>query len=273
MSDIFSRKRVNRVDYIPAFEAESSFLQSRFLTAQVSENQTRFITEVDTLYESCVDIITDLFDLSAEIYRATNRDRYARAIAAKKETLDDSFDISHVSNKFPKIQQSPWLERRLGQAITRRRYFFRYCKAHVEERSEAAAFEVETVVPAKSPHQKIPSGASFAQKVASKVVSVAGPTSTKLSKATTFEPSKFKSADQKTDESDDAASVTSFATSLADIDGSYRLKIPLMPPEAAGGRHFQCPYCWSIQKCKKARSWKYVRLDFLHFSFMSTGIL
>lgn len=222
----------------------------------MSEDQPRFITEIDTLYESCVDIITDLFDLSADIYQATNRDRYARAIAAKKETLDESFDISHVSNKFPKIQQSPWLERRLGQAITRRRYFFRYCKAHVEERSEAAALEVEPVVPAQSSNQKLSSAANFAQKIASNVISVAGPTSTRLSKATTFEPSKFRSPEQKADESDDVASVTSFATSLADIDGSYRLKIPPVPPAAIGGRRFQCPYCWSIQQCKKERSWK-----------------
>ena len=192
MSEIFSRKRVNRVDYVPAFDTESSFLESRFLTAQVSEDQPRFITEIDTLYESCVDIITDLFDLSADIYQATNRDRYARAIAAKKETLDETFDISHVSNKFPKLQQSPWLERRLGQAITRRRYFFRYCKSHVEERTEAAASEFETIVPAQSSEQKVSGAASLAQKIASNVISIAGPASTKLSKATTFEPSKFK---------------------------------------------------------------------------------
>lgn len=256
MSEIFSRKRVNRVDHVPAFDTESSFLESRFLTAQVSEDQPRFITEIDTLYESCVDIITDLFDLSADIYQATNRDRYARAIAAKKETLDETFDISHVSNKFPKLQQSPWLERRLGQAITRRRYFFRYCKFHVEERIEAAASEIETIVPAQSSEQKVSGAASLAQKIASNVISVAGPASTKLSKATTFEPSKFKFPGQKADESDDVASVTSFATSLADVDGNYRLKMPSMPSTAIGGRPFQCPYFWSIQQCKKQRSWK-----------------
>ena len=256
MSDIFSRKRLNRVDYVPAFDMESSFLESRFLSAQVSEDQPRYITEIDTLYESCVDIITDLFDLSADIYQATNRDRYARAIAAKKETLDETFDISHVSNKFPKIQQSPWLESRMGQAITRRRYFFRYCKAHVEERSEAAAFEVEAAVPAQSSNQKLSGAASFAQKIASNVISVAGPTSTRLSKATTFEPSKFKTLEQKADESDDVASVTSFATSLADIDGNYKLKMPSMPLAAVGGRGFQCPYCCGIQQCKNERSWK-----------------
>ena len=256
MSDIFSRKKVNRVDYVPAFDTESSFLESRFLSAHVSEDQPRLITEIDTLYESCVDIITDLFDLSADIYRATNRDRYARAIAAKKETLDETFDISHVSNKFQKIQQSPWLECRLGQAITRRRYFLRYCKDHITERSEAAPFEVEAVLPAQSSNQKLSGAASIAQKIASNVTNVAGPTSTRLSKATTFEPSKFKSLDQKAEESDDVASVTSFATSLADIDGNYRLKMPSMPPAAFGGRGFQCPYCWSIQQCKNERSWK-----------------
>ena len=257
MRAIITGRTPNRVDDGPALDAAIDFFyhdSDRSTTQKLKEASSQ-VTEIDTLFEFCADSITNLFELSSNIQQATTRDRYARAMAAKGDMLEESFDISHVGNKFPKLAQTPWLEKRLGQAITRRRYFFRYCRTHSSERSRAAALETQVDVP-EPPKQESSNKKNFAQQAASNIISIAAQSSAKLSKATTFEPSRFRPPEEKANNSDDALSVTSFATSLADVDGRYRLKLPSMPATAVGGRPFQCPYCWTIQECKRERSWK-----------------
>ena len=99
---------------------------------------------------------------------------------------------------------------------------------------------------------------SLVQKITSNIRSVAAPSSSQLTKATTFEPSKFMVPDARVDNvtDDDAVSVTSFATSLADVDDHHHLKVPPMPASALGGKPFECPCCKSIQDCKRYKSWK-----------------
>lgn len=257
MSAIITGRRPNREDDGPSLDRATLFeyRDSQHSSGPEFKARSSPITEIDTLFEFCADTITNLFELSANIQQATTRDRYARAMAAKGDVLEESFDISHVGNKFPKLAQTPWLENRLGQAITRRRYFFRYCRAHSSERSQAAALETQTSVP-EPPRQESSTKKNFAQQAASNIISRAAQSTAKLSKATTFEPSKFKPPEDKANNSDDALSVTSFATSLADVDGHHRLKLPSLPASAVGGKPFQCPYCWTIQECKRGRSWK-----------------
>ncbi|KAJ4328816.1 hypothetical protein N0V84_000603 [Fusarium piperis] len=42
------------------------------------------------------------------------------------ESLENSPDITHVKDKFPKVKDEPWLAQRLGNGITRRRMIFRH---------------------------------------------------------------------------------------------------------------------------------------------------
>lgn len=76
------------------------------------------------------DIITSLFKVSMLVKKATTRDRYAKAASAEEAAFLAEFDIRHVADKYPKLRTQPWLLQRLGNAITQRRQFLRYCRNH-----------------------------------------------------------------------------------------------------------------------------------------------
>jgi len=90
------------------------------------------VTELDEIFQSLADSISSLFKISLLIRSATPRDRYAKAATSVKQPFDDTFDISHVGHKHPKleIKENQWLRNRLGQAITRRRQYLKYCREH-----------------------------------------------------------------------------------------------------------------------------------------------
>jgi hypothetical protein len=86
--------------------------------------------ELSELNLSVGDIITSLFKVSMLVKKATTRDRYAKAASAKEAAFLVEFDIRHVADKYPKLRTQPWLLERLGNAITQRRQFLRYCRNH-----------------------------------------------------------------------------------------------------------------------------------------------
>jgi len=86
--------------------------------------------ELSELNLSVGDIVTSLFKVSMLVKKATTRDRYAKAASAKEAAFLAEFDIRHVADKYPKLRTQPWLLQRLGNAITQRRQFLRYCRNH-----------------------------------------------------------------------------------------------------------------------------------------------
>lgn len=97
-----------------------------------TEEDGQEITELDEIFQSLADSVSSLFKISLLIRSATPRDRYAKAAASGKQPFDDSFDISHCGHKHPKLEEkeNQWLRNRLGQAITQRRQFLKYCRDH-----------------------------------------------------------------------------------------------------------------------------------------------
>ena len=180
-----------------------------------------------------------MFRVSVLIRNATPRDRYARA-EKRGEPLDPHFDISHVGQKFPIIHRTVWLERRLGEAITRRRRFLGYCRKHHDALAsrEEVIKSTEEADEVEYDESKSKGRSTFAPTAASTLV---------LSRL------KNTSTDALVDE---AKSQTSYATSVGDDQGDNALRVPNIPVEAADGQHFECPYCWSIQKFETRNSWK-----------------
>lgn len=99
---------------------------------EISESDDDFESsdELSELNLSVNDIITSLFKVSMLVKKATTRDRYAKAASAKEAAFLAEFDIRHVADKYPKLRTQPWLLERLGNAITQRRQFLRYCRNH-----------------------------------------------------------------------------------------------------------------------------------------------
>jgi hypothetical protein len=95
-----------------------------------SDDDSESSDELSELNLSVGDIITSLFKVSMLVKKATTRDRYAKAASAKEAAFLAEFDIRHVADKYPKLRTQPWLLQRLGNAITQRRQFLRYCRNH-----------------------------------------------------------------------------------------------------------------------------------------------
>lgn len=112
-----------------------------------SEDDLEASDELSELNLSVGDIITSLFKVSMLVKKATTRDRYAKAASAKDAAFLTEFDIRHVVDKYPKLRAQPWLLERLGNAITQRRQFLRYCRNHknrIAHVSISVIFHAET---------------------------------------------------------------------------------------------------------------------------------
>jgi hypothetical protein len=116
-----------------------------------SEDDLESSDELSELNLSVGDIITSLFKVSMLVKKATTRDRYAKAASAKEAAFLAEFDIRHVADKYPKLRTQPWLLERLGNAITQRRQFLRYCRNH---KHRIAHVSISSFFP-RNPNQRI----------------------------------------------------------------------------------------------------------------------
>lgn len=61
--------------------------------------------------------------------RSSNQDKEQAPNPDSFEPHESSPDITHVMDKFPKVEDEAWLAQRLGNAITKRRMIIRYRQA------------------------------------------------------------------------------------------------------------------------------------------------
>lgn len=255
MCSIVSGKRPNRVNFPPEIDEE-------YLTPEgISKNEDSIpsnsvpTSELQELFESAAETITSLFKLSIVIRNATFRDRYARAMAATKEPLIDSFDISHVGDKFPRLRRTPWLEKRLGKAITQRRQYLKYCQEHHDRLAGDIEHHGENRYPSreKSPSRMLNRKMQQPSEERKSGMITKPPSTLNSTAASTIAATLLNGRD---DLSDEDRSLTSYATSLGEDSGDHKLRVPPLPEEATKGRPFQCRYCWGIQLLKDERSWR-----------------
>ena len=224
-------------------------------------DDTETQSEIQELFKSCADAVSCLLRLSIAIRKATTRDRYAKAAEARGDPFIEIPDLLHVGQKFPKLKNTPWLENRLGRAITRRRQFLRYCRTHKEKLAEGTLLEVsKPKAPEIDTRLSQPDRARFLdranepqQKSEFKI-----PTILASTKATTLAIPTEGMIPEPPEESDTS---TVLSSSLGDGSAVDGLQVPLIPADAAAGLEFECPLCWTIQtfKRKASRCWRYAR--------------
>ena len=222
--------------------------------------ETEHLSEIQELFQTAQDTISCLFRLSVAIRAATNEDRYAKSMRKRDNPYDECFDIAHVGHKFPKLRETPWLEARLGRAITRRREFIRYSKDHSLNLARGAERSVNEPITAGGINATNTTNEEpvILRDVASRSQQ---PQSTLGStEASAFDPIKFRQIDA-TETVEEEASESSYASTEITAENEGHLKIPPIPEQGEGGREFFCPYCSTARsykgKSKKCRKyWK-----------------
>lgn len=214
-------------------------------------------SESSKLFKYCIEFVTNLYDLSLLIQRSTNRDRYSKALSSGGDPFNEQPDILHVEHKFPKLQRSPWLAERLGVAAARRRHYLRYCRTHHEDDES-----VRTSLVKREPKpatdlersKRAPSRPPLLAQTTHIQTSRPSQVETETSKATTFMMPNFEDLEQGDEPELDEQSLGSYATTIGESSNTD-FHVPLMP-EGAGTGPFLCPYCHTIQQCKRRRVWK-----------------
>ncbi|KAI0116546.1 hypothetical protein GGR51DRAFT_501709 [Nemania sp. FL0031] len=197
----------------------------------VKPRDTEPIIETKELCLGISSSISHLFSLSILIRRQRPKGRLPNL--QNFVPLEDSADITYVRDKFPKLTESPWLSRRLGNAITLRRETIRYRQVH---RQGLAA----------------PSGSEDTADNRTEIV------------ATTFAESESGQNQEVSNATDNASvftSATSFMSSYSELDGSSP-RIPDLSDMVLDGvplqymEPFECPYCRTIQNVANRLEWK-----------------
>ena len=206
------------------------------------------------------DTVTSLMKTSIIIRDATPRDRYVQARISTKSPFIDSFDISHVAHKFPKLDldERQWLKERLGKAVTQRRQYLKYCRDHhnrFQELEEKEAPHLDGLMGAGHISESDRKPDSHADKtVKSLPVSAFARTD-----ASTLQTSKLKPLEEvsseATENASDTVSRTSYATSVYDSEDESKIHPPRLK-EITNTFPFECPFCWSLQEFSSERLWR-----------------
>jgi hypothetical protein len=220
-----------------------------FRQANVTQMSTK--SEIQELFGSASDRISQLFRLSTIIRSASTRDRYARAAASDAEPFNDHYDKAHVQHKFQKLNdaENEWLAIRLGKATTWRRQYLRYAREH-QEKLSAPKYDLDT---AEEPTKledltSQPKAIAQALLAPSVVPSQMAPTTASTLIATNIDIPQAQP--------EDTQSQISFATTVNE-NGMPNINQIMSLETASGGlEDFVCPFCGTFQRHKKESSWR-----------------
>ncbi|KAG8528975.1 uncharacterized protein KY384_006664 [Bacidia gigantensis] len=228
--------------------------------SELSEESNFLTSELEQLHLAISEAITSLYKLSISIRKPTPRDRYAKAAALVP--LNPIYDIGHVYEKCPQMRASPWLFEKLGRANTKRREILRYREKHHEKLARGTkqieyddADQAPRLTPQSDVNIRKPSPNPVPTAEQGESVGFSQLASTK---ATTF----IARPEQELElEIETGRSETSYVTSIADDSTEGRRQVPEAPSESAGGKPFECPYCYTIQSVRHAKHWSQQQAD------------
>ena len=251
---IASGARVNRQAASPEDDEEEDEFDGLDDISNSSETtgEPSKLSEAQEIFESAKETITSLFRLSIIIRKASPRDRFAKALAARQNPFNEQFDISHVGHKFPllEIKENQWLKERLGRAITQRRQFLRYAHKH---RNKIGKEPNDVWAPEDQEDSKEKLWGDEDQKSKTALTNRSGAASTLApTNASTLLPSALEKMEE--DFYDDM-SQTSYAMSMGDDIDDGKLHLPQLADVAKEESPFECPLCWTIQDLKES-SWR-----------------
>ena len=221
----------------------SGRMPNRVSSTEIDES-FETLYEIHELFETCQDYMTCIFRISSAIPTITSSERYELLayLALQREDQDDQLlDIAFVQQKFPKLRATPWLEKRLGLAVTIRREFVRGSKElHIPILSDIHVGSQVFVPPEERKFNEnkqlavLFSEAHCSREARSCSTYDESTTPDIAGLAISGEPneSKFPDAPQGISESISETAEASLS--------------PLFPKEGAEGAQFYCPYCWAI---------------------------
>ncbi|GAB7362415.1 hypothetical protein MBLNU230_g2738t1 [Neophaeotheca triangularis] len=203
-------------------------------------------SELSELWLLADDNITSLMKISVIVRQSSaGHDRFelAKRAAARHSPLLSFYDIEHVRMKFPKLEGSPKLLRKLGEAITQRRQYLAYARDH----GARLAYNKPAMGDEPVPIQEGASTVMYRPTLAS-------------TKATTLLPQDIEvSRLQQLDHFDDGvSSVSSIETGPGAEDRSREIQVVPLESLSPEGEPFACPYCSGMVMFKKQKTWRYV---------------
>jgi tetratricopeptide (TPR) repeat protein len=214
-----------------------------------ADEKSHQLSEAGELFKSVKDTITGLFRISIIIRKASPRDRFAKALAARQEPFDDRFDVDHVSHKFPmlRIKEKEWFKERAGKANTQRRKYLRYARDHRDKlaREPKDLWQPEDIGPSTI---LLPALSQAGKTNLTKPTSTLAPTA-----ASTLFPERIAI---EVEDSQDNQSRTSYAVSLGEDDDESHLRLPSLTEVSKDATTFECPLCWTIQDIQRDSIWR-----------------
>lgn len=209
------------------------------LANYLSQNNLLGETTVDEHLEDIKHAVDRLLRLAVLIRSPNPHDHFSSRYGTYIVESSKPFDISHVREKFPGLNEE--LASRLGRSLSIRRQYFLYREEHFNRLADGLITGVE--VEAENPN------------LDEQATTVASPVPRRLEDQNN---SASNPQDQHVDFYDDIdsrseISTTTYAASEANPD---QLRVPPIPREYANGP-FKCPFCHSIVLVDNRRAWKY----------------
>ena len=202
---------------------ESASVLSQQDSNSSSDNEAS-AEDLRAAFEDVVSLINSLFRMTLYIRNPSRRDQLKHRDTSGVANFE-TFDVSHVENKFPKAVGL--LTERLGQANTVRRANLRYWERHHKKLAfDETVNDAATVAPLSE------------------------------SVATAFQPVQLE------EEEKDTRSHFSGTSYMESLLGGESVRRPDLPEEGRAGAPFQCPVCCYIVTVSGRREWmKHVFFD------------
>lgn len=223
-------------------------------------------TELQQLQHSIATSVSNLYKISIIIRQSPfPHDRTTKA--SKIDTsFYEFFDQRHVREKYPAVNAA--LAKRLGNANSRRRKYFKYREQHRQRLSRRDATKLSAPTETSGQDSQIeanqnvlPSGQQTTPSVV-QTVSVVQPSATVQStRASTFHARDVSAFDVHIFDQHSVAGTNTTSGSVSSMR-QEKLAIPPTPESAQDGREFECPYCYTIcclkssDNYKQNREWK-----------------
>ena len=189
-------------------------------------------TELKQLHMSIRTAVTSLMRLSVAVREPAPHDQleHTFAVEMRKSYLEE-YDRKHVQEKFDDVSQ--YLTERLVKAASSRRWYLTYCEAHCAKLSEG----IEAL-------GRDDTGTEYTT-VTSTDHTVVSTEATPLPQSTRVHDVGIP------DDRSDAASQTSYATSIGDT-----IRVPSLPRESSSGEPYVCPLCFRLISIQTTAAWK-----------------
>jgi Tfp pilus assembly protein PilF len=197
------------------------------------------LTDATQLMEAIGEDVSALFALSIAARKASNRDRYTRALQkiAVSDVLPNDTETERITELFPTLRfpELRWLKQRLVSANNSRRRYLKYCEEHQKASVHASEDSKPQYVPLLDSADAISIGAA--------------------TRATTFTDTAFSKAWEQPQGSDNVEEQSLFSYDTQTYsDLAY--VVPDLEDINGGKDLFICPFCRVEQSIHSQHAWK-----------------